>query len=99
MYPGSPWIHSVVTSSLPQVDIPIYMPKETPLRWGCALKVGSHSAFDHYYFLLELTLLLGVQVFHAGTERTNTGELKTAGGRVFAVAAYGSRLDEAVSLA
>ncbi|KAI5864973.1 rudiment single hybrid motif-containing protein [Durotheca rogersii] len=41
----------------------------------------------------------GVQVFHAGTERNTNGELKTAGGRVFSVAAYGPSLEEAVSLA
>jgi phosphoribosylamine--glycine ligase/phosphoribosylformylglycinamidine cyclo-ligase len=42
---------------------------------------------------------LGVQIFHAGTERDGTGELKTAGGRVISVAAYGSNLEEAVALA
>ncbi|KAK4107773.1 phosphoribosylamine--glycine ligase [Canariomyces notabilis] len=41
----------------------------------------------------------GVQVFHAGTERNSDGELRTAGGRVLSVAAYGSSLEEAVSLA
>jgi phosphoribosylamine--glycine ligase / phosphoribosylformylglycinamidine cyclo-ligase len=40
-----------------------------------------------------------VQIFHAGTERDGIGELKTAGGRVLCVAAYGSTLEEAVALA
>jgi phosphoribosylamine--glycine ligase/phosphoribosylformylglycinamidine cyclo-ligase len=40
-----------------------------------------------------------VQVFHAGTKRSSTGELTTAGGRVFSVAAYGSSLQDAVSSA
>ncbi|KAH7017143.1 putative bifunctional purine Ade1 [Ilyonectria destructans] len=40
----------------------------------------------------------GVCIFHAGTECSN-GVLKTAGGRVLSVAAYGSTLEEAVSLA
>ncbi|KAK3902379.1 rudiment single hybrid motif-containing protein, partial [Staphylotrichum tortipilum] len=49
--------------------------------------------------LVPLMLSLGVQIFHAGTERDATGELKTAGGRVLSVAAYGSSLEEAVALA
>lgn len=40
----------------------------------------------------------GVQVFHAGTKVID-GVLKTNGGRVFSVAAYGPTLQEAVSLA
>lgn len=40
----------------------------------------------------------GVHVFHAGTERVR-GELRTAGGRVFSVAATGNTLEEAVSSA
>ena len=48
---------------------------------------------------LNPVLLLGVQIFHAGTERSSTGELKTAGGRVFSVAAYRPSLEEAASLA
>ncbi|KAK6225333.1 phosphoribosylamine-glycine ligase [Colletotrichum tabaci] len=40
----------------------------------------------------------GVHVFHAGTERVG-GELRTAGGRVFSVAATGNTLEEAVSAA
>lgn len=43
--------------------------------------------------------LENVQLFHAGTERGDDGQVKTAGGRVFSVAAYGSSLEEAVSLA
>jgi phosphoribosylamine--glycine ligase len=39
-----------------------------------------------------------VQVFHAGTKRTN-GEVKTAGGRVLAVTALGATLDAARSRA
>ncbi len=42
---------------------------------------------------------LGVQIFHAGTERNGIDELKTAGGRVLSVAAYGTSLEEAVALA
>ncbi|WEW58970.1 phosphoribosylamine-glycine ligase [Emydomyces testavorans] len=41
----------------------------------------------------------GVQIFHAGTERSSSGELQTAGGRVFAVAAYAPSLEQAVCLA
>ncbi|KAK2004317.1 phosphoribosylamine-glycine ligase [Colletotrichum falcatum] len=37
----------------------------------------------------------GVHIFHAGTERVS-GELRTAGGRVFSVAATGTTLEEAV---
>ncbi len=50
---------------------------------------------------LKLTggIILGVQVFHAGTERSSSGELTTAGGRVLSVAAYGTRLQEAVASA
>ncbi|KAF6808756.1 HET domain-containing protein [Colletotrichum sojae] len=40
----------------------------------------------------------GVQIFHAGTE-WNNGELRTAGGRVFSVAATGKTLQEAVDTA
>lgn len=43
--------------------------------------------------------LENVQLFHAGTERGDDGQVKTAGGRVFSVAAYGLSLEEAVSLA
>ncbi|OHE99974.1 phosphoribosylamine-glycine ligase [Colletotrichum orchidophilum] len=39
-----------------------------------------------------------VHIFHAGTERIN-GELVTAGGRVFSVAATGKTLEDAVSAA
>lgn len=39
-----------------------------------------------------------MQVFHAGTEWIN-GELRTAGGRVFSVAATGKTLQEAVDTA
>ena len=47
----------------------------------------------------ELIVSLGVQIFHAGTERGPSERLKTAGGRVFSVAAYGNSLEAAVSLA
>lgn len=43
--------------------------------------------------------LEAVQIFHAVTERNDTGQLETAGGRVLSVAAYGPSLEEAVSLA
>jgi phosphoribosylamine--glycine ligase / phosphoribosylformylglycinamidine cyclo-ligase len=39
-----------------------------------------------------------VQIFHAGTKLAD-GELRTAGGRVFSVAATGTTLDEAVAAA
>lgn len=37
----------------------------------------------------------GVHVFHAGTRRSGSGELQSAGGRVFAVTAVAPTLDEA----
>lgn len=40
----------------------------------------------------------GVHIFHSRTERVD-GELRTAGGRVFSVAATGKSLEEAVSAA
>ncbi|CAG9938898.1 unnamed protein product [Clonostachys rosea f. rosea IK726] len=46
-----------------------------------------------------LTLYLGIEIFHAGTERTANGELVTSGGRVLSVAAHGATLEQAVSLA
>uniref|UniRef100_A0A0B7JTN8 phosphoribosylamine--glycine ligase n=1 Tax=Bionectria ochroleuca TaxID=29856 RepID=A0A0B7JTN8_BIOOC len=42
---------------------------------------------------------LGIEIFHAGTERTANGELVTSGGRVLSVAAHGATLEQAVSLA
>lgn len=42
--------------------------------------------------------MLVVQVFHAGTQNED-GILKTAGGRVFSVAARGATLQEAVATA
>jgi phosphoribosylamine-glycine ligase len=47
----------------------------------------------------QLIMHLGVQIFHAGTERSGNGDFRTAGGRVFSVSSYGSSLEEAVSLA
>lgn len=44
--------------------------------------------------LEDAAKLHDVQIFHAGTKRTN-GEVKTAGGRVLAVTALGSTLDSA----
>ncbi len=44
-------------------------------------------------------MALGVQIFHAGTESSSTGQLRTAGGRVLSVAAHGSSLQDAVSRA
>ncbi|CAH0059435.1 unnamed protein product [Clonostachys solani] len=41
----------------------------------------------------------GVEIFHAGTERTPNGELVTSGGRVLSVAAHAPTLEKAVSLA
>ncbi|CAI6098529.1 unnamed protein product, partial [Clonostachys chloroleuca] len=41
----------------------------------------------------------GIQIFHAGTERTLNGELVTSGGRVLSVAAHAPTLEQAVSLA
>ncbi|KAK8923048.1 Bifunctional purine biosynthetic protein ADE1 [Metarhizium anisopliae] len=41
----------------------------------------------------------GVEIFHAGTEKSTDGQLLTAGGRVLCAASYGSTLEEAVSLA
>ncbi|KAF4472160.1 phosphoribosylamine-glycine ligase [Fusarium albosuccineum] len=40
-----------------------------------------------------------VQVFHAGTYRDDEGQLRTGGGRVISVAAWGNTLEEAVKLA
>lgn len=42
---------------------------------------------------------VGIQIFHAGTERTLNGELVTSGGRVLSVAAHAPTLEQAVSLA
>ncbi|RBR16585.1 uncharacterized protein FIESC28_06887 [Fusarium coffeatum] len=41
----------------------------------------------------------GVVIFHAGTRKDKDGTLKTAGGRVFSVAAYGDTLEQARSKA
>ena len=40
-----------------------------------------------------------VVIFHAGTRNDKDGTLKTAGGRVFSVAAYGNTLEQARSMA
>lgn len=42
--------------------------------------------------------VLGVVIFHAGTKLVD-GDIKTAGGRVFAVAAVGDTLESTVTLA
>ncbi len=41
----------------------------------------------------------GVQVFHAGTMRDDTGELKSAGGRVLNITASGNTIEQAVTRA
>ncbi|KAH7173599.1 phosphoribosylglycinamide synthetase [Fusarium flagelliforme] len=41
----------------------------------------------------------GVVIFHAGTRKDKDGTLRTAGGRVFSVAAYGDTLEQARSKA
>jgi phosphoribosylamine--glycine ligase len=43
----------------------------------------------------DATAIEGVTVFHAGTARDATGQLVTAGGRVFAVTGQGTTLSEA----
>ncbi|RYO84776.1 hypothetical protein DL764_009279 [Monosporascus ibericus] len=71
-------------------------------RFGCNVVVAAGGYPESYSKGDIITMTLwpyGVQVFHAGTERDNNGQLKTAGGRAFAVAAYASSLEEAVSLA
>lgn len=40
-----------------------------------------------------------MEIFHAGTQRTDSGETVTSGGRVVSAAAHGSTLEKAVSLA
>ncbi|RYP45214.1 hypothetical protein DL768_008407 [Monosporascus sp. mg162] len=70
--------------------------------FGCNVVVAAGGYPESYSEGDIITMTLcpyGVQVFHAGTERDNNGQLKTAGGRVFAVAAYAPNLEEAVSLA
>ncbi|RYP35819.1 hypothetical protein DL767_003674 [Monosporascus sp. MG133] len=70
--------------------------------FGCNVVVAAGGYPESYSKGDIITMMprpYGVEVFHAGTERDNNGQLKTAGGRVFAVAAYASSLQEAVSLA
>ena len=49
--------------------------------------------------LTEAEMIEGVKIFHAGTARGKSGDLITAGGRVFGVTAMGENLDAALSRA
>ena len=42
---------------------------------------------------------LGAAVFHAGTKKSDSGEVLTAGGRVLGVTATGATLEEAIDRA
>jgi len=81
---------------LRQLDTPILILGVISLHWRTAPKASSFLILTWRFNLISP---LGVQIFHAGTERGGTGELKTAGGRVLSVAAYGSSFEEAVALA
>ena len=48
---------------------------------------------------LEEAEQLGATVFHAGTKRSDNGEILTAGGRVLGVTATGGTLAEAIAAA
>jgi phosphoribosylamine--glycine ligase len=80
----------------------------TELRWtpgASACVVASSAGYPGSYAtgfpisgLSAAAQVPGVQVFHSGTARLG-GQLVTAGGRVFAVAAAASSLEEALALA
>jgi phosphoribosylamine--glycine ligase len=81
---------------------------ETELRWtpgASACVVASSAGYPGSYAtgfpisgLSAAALVPGVQLFHSGTARLG-GQLVTAGGRVLAVAAAASSLEEALALA
>ncbi|KAK1968620.1 phosphoribosylamine-glycine ligase [Colletotrichum sublineola] len=69
--------------------------------FACNITVAAGGYPDSYHkgSIVQMdTPPQGVHIFHAGTERVG-GELRTAGGRVFSVAATGKTLKEAVSAA
>ncbi|KAK2046592.1 phosphoribosylamine-glycine ligase [Colletotrichum somersetense] len=72
-----------------------------PSEFACNITVAAGGYPESYRKgdIIQMdTPLQGVHIFHAGIERVG-GELRTAGGRVFSVAATGKTLKEAVSAA
>ncbi|RGP80114.1 phosphoribosylamine-glycine ligase [Fusarium longipes] len=66
--------------------------------FACNVVVASGGYPGHYdtgKTIMLSTPLKDVVIFHAGTCRGDDGSLKTAGGRVFSVAAYGVTLQQA----
>ncbi|KAI8721087.1 Phosphoribosylamine--glycine ligase [Fusarium sp. LHS14.1] len=70
--------------------------------FACNVVVASQGYPWKYVTRVPITLQTypkNVQVFHAGTFRDKNGCLRTGGGRVFSVAAWGGTLQEAVEAA
>ncbi|RSL65606.1 hypothetical protein CEP54_004098 [Fusarium duplospermum] len=70
--------------------------------FACNVVVASQGYPGKYATGVPITLETcpkDVQIFHAGTYRDKSGCLRTGGGRVFSVAAWGSTLQEAVDAA
>ncbi|KAM6526902.1 hypothetical protein FSOLCH5_002981 [Fusarium solani] len=70
--------------------------------FACNVVIASQGYPGKYVTGVLITLQTcpdGVQVFHAGPFRDKDGRLRTGGGRVFSVAAWGSTLQEAVEAA
>ncbi|KAI8677135.1 Phosphoribosylamine--glycine ligase [Fusarium sp. Ph1] len=70
--------------------------------FACNVVVASQGYPGKYVTGVPITLQTcpkDVQVFHAGTFRDKNGCLRTGGGRVFSVAAWGSTIQEAVEAA
>lgn len=70
--------------------------------FACNVVVASQGYPGKYSTGVPITLQAwprDVQVFHAGTFRDGDGCLRTGGGRVFSVAAWGETLQEAVEAA
>ncbi|KAH7328355.1 putative bifunctional purine Ade1 [Stachybotrys elegans] len=84
------------TGSLDQISIPV-LP-----GFACNVVIAA-GGYPESYSKGDIVTIGqcpdGVQVFHAGTEESRDGTLRTAGGRVLSVASYGSSIEEAIGSA